>query len=85
MPKQHPVGFGWQPKASTKLTDSIPRKLEITLVKTFVGTMDEAMYMIAEDENYIMGETENFYDLTESKIDGWTTTLIDRELNKYGH
>ena len=39
MPKQHPVGFGWQPKAVTKFSDSIPRTLEITLTRNFVGTM----------------------------------------------
>ena len=89
MPKQHPVGFGWQPKASTKLTDSIPRTLEITLVKTFVGTMDEAIYRIEEDLEYlddVSGEEGiAMYNLADPKIDNWSTKLINKELNKYGH
>jgi hypothetical protein len=85
MPKQHPRGFGWQPKAATKLTDSIPRTLEFTLIKTFVGTMDEAINMIEEDEDWIMGEIWDSYSITEPKIDGWSTTLINKELNKYGN
>ena len=88
MPKQHPVGFGWQPKAATKLTDSIPRTLEITLVKTFIGTMDEAVRLIEEDEEYIIEITDGdafAYSTADPKIDGWSTKLINKELNKYGH
>jgi len=89
MPKQHPVGFGWQPKAATKLTDSIPRTLEMTLTKTFNGTMDEAMQLIEEEEKWmediVGGERCGWYSITNLKIDGWSTNLINKELNKYGH
>jgi hypothetical protein len=87
MPKQHPVGFGFQPKPATKLTDSIPRTLEITLVRTFVGTMEEAVHLIEEDEEHIMtiADGDTFaYSPTDSKIDGWSTKLIWKELYKYG-
>jgi len=83
-PKQHPVGFGFQPKPATKLTDSIPRTLEITLVRTFIGTMEEAVHMMEEDEDWINGEIETLYNITDPKIDGWSTELIWKELNKYG-
>jgi hypothetical protein len=84
MPKQHPVGFGWQPKAVTKFSDNIPRTLEITLAKTFVGTMDEAVHLIEEDlENleYAFGA----YSAVDPKIDNWSTKLIWKELYKHGH
>ena len=88
MPKQHPVGFGFQPKPATKLTDSIPRTLELTLVRTFIGTMEEAVHKIEEDEEWmediVGGERCGCYNITDPKIDGWSTNLIWKELTKYG-
>jgi hypothetical protein len=88
MPKQHPKGFGWQPKAATKLTDRIPRTLEITLIRTFIGTMEEAVHKIEEDRRYVEAiiDTEILgYSTVDLKIDGWSTKLINKELNKHGH
>jgi len=81
MPKQHPKGFGWQPKPVTKLTDSIPRTLEITLVRTFIGTMKEAIHLIEEDIEdfeYAFGT----YSAVDPKVDGWSTKLIWKELDE---
>ena len=83
MPKQHPVGFGFQPKPATKLTDSIPRTLELTLVRTFIGTMEEAVHLIEEDMEdfkYALGT----YSAVDPRVDGWSTKLIWKELYKYG-
>jgi len=86
--KQHPVGFGFQPKPATKLTDSIPRTLEITLVRTFIGTMEEAVHMLEEDTEYIEEIIDEIapiaYSTADPKVDGWSTKLIWKELNKYG-
>ena len=89
MPKQHPVGFGWQPKPVTKLSDSIPRTLDVTLIRTFIGTMEEAVHKIEEDiidlENTDYGaEGIGDYNMTDPKVDGWSTKLIWKELTKYG-
>jgi len=89
MPKQHPVGFGWQPKGVTKFSDNIPRTLEVTLIRTFVGTMEEAVHKIEEDiidlENTDYGaEGIGDYNMTDPKVDGWSTKLIWKELTKYG-
>ena len=87
MPKQHPVGFGWQPKAVTKFSDSIPRTLEITLTRNFVGTMEEAIHLIEEDVEYIEDLTDGDvlpYIPTDTVIDDWDTDLIWKELTKYG-
>jgi hypothetical protein len=88
-PKQHPVGFGWQPKAATKLTDSIPRTLEVTLVRTFIGTGFESVHLLVEDIEYIDEIIDEItpiaYSTADPKIDGWSIELINKELNKYGH
>ena len=86
MPKQHPVGFGWQPKAVTKLTDSIPRTLEVTLVRTFIGTMEEAVHKIEEDmidleTTAVLSGGIGDYNTNDPKVDGWSTELIWKELD----
>ena len=87
-PKQHPVGFGFQPSDSTKLSDEVFRTLELTLVKTFYGTMEEAVHLIEEDLEYlddVAGEEGiAMYNIVDPKIDGWSTKLIWKELTKYG-
>jgi len=89
MPKQHPKGFGFQPKPVNKFSDSIPRTLEITLVRTFISTMDEAIQMIGEDMEYIEEIIDEIapiaYSPTSPKIDGWRTSTIRKELYKYGN
>jgi len=89
MPKQHPVGFGWQPKAVTKFSDSIPRTLEMTLTKTFNGTMDEAVHEIEDDVKWFNSLNNGIqppeYTSAKTKVDGWSTELIWKELYKHGH
>jgi len=82
--KQHPKGFGFQPKAATRLSDSIPRTLELTLVRTFIGTMEEAVHMIEEDEEWLETDIQGFYNMTDPKVDGWSTKLIWKELAERG-